>query len=77
MNVFRVIVIIWLVISAVRFLWAIISRIRGAMIKQKAKDAGVPLSPALVAMGTIMNSRVLAWSLGSTIIATIILVVIR
>ena len=77
MNVFRVIVIIWLVSSAVRFLLAVISGIRMTIIEKKAEDAGAPLDPDIEAMGTMMNSKEFTWSLGSTIIATIILIVIR
>ena len=77
MDVFRVIVIIWLVISSVRFLSAVIRGIRAAKIERKAEAAGAPLDSDLVGQGRMMNSKAFTWSLLSMIAATIVLIVIR
>jgi uncharacterized membrane protein len=77
MDVFRIIVIIWLVISAVRFLSADIRGVRAVNIEKKAEDAGAPLDQDLVGQANMMNSKAFTWSLISTIAATIVLIVIR
>jgi hypothetical protein len=78
MSTLRIIIFVWLIVSVLRFLYAVIRGIFNALREQRIENAGqLYLYENELGLIRMANSKAFAWSLKSTIVSLIIFLLLK